>query len=75
MQEMEFEESALGGRATSRSPVEDFTMIGGSISVAALTYLFAFDRHAYLYGLHVDEWVSWRKHAMKVLPRAAPSTG
>lgn len=74
MQEMEFEESARGGMGHIAKPSRDFTMIGGSISVAALTYLFAFDRHVYLYGHHVEEWVAWRKHAMKVLRRVIPPT-
>lgn len=72
MQEMEFEESARGGMGRIAKPSGSFTMIGASISVAGLTYLFAFDRHVYLYGHHVDEWVSWRTHALKVLRRAAP---
>lgn len=75
MQEMEFEESARGGMGRIAKPSSDFTMIGASICFAGLTYLFAFDRHVYLYGHHVDEWVSWRRHALKVFRRATPSAG
>lgn len=70
MQEMDFEESSRGGMGHIAKPNKDFSMIGGSISIAGLTYLSAFDRHVYLYGHHIDEWVSWRGHALKVFRRA-----
>jgi hypothetical protein len=72
LQSFEYEADTRGGMGYIARPDNKLDMLAFAIGTTALAYVDGYGRWIDLYGHYVEEWHSWRIHALKTIRKSIP---